>query len=325
MRGTPFIGAGTPYFPGPGGNLGAFIAWDATYRQEGVGDQGAVPHWSGALVTAGDVAFYGTLDGWFKSVDAKTGKLLFEVQGGLRRRRQPDHLPRPRRQAVRGRLRGHRRRLVPARGRRPLGRPCRRAAPVGPRRTSDGTPARVASSGSSGSKGERTHIHANHQTRHRAARGQSRRRAGLVLRGGRPSAQAHGGHGQGYRPDPRRRRPPGRQRAQRTAAVHPQPGRGRQPVRPDELRRLSRRRCRRLGWAQPGRWPLALRRRGRRDLYFHFLRTAEGNAGVRRGHRHRRRVDAGGLHQGAGGAGRRADDFLVARRQRRRRSACGGP
>ena len=30
IRGTPFIGAGTPYYAGPGGNLGAFMAWDAT-------------------------------------------------------------------------------------------------------------------------------------------------------------------------------------------------------------------------------------------------------------------------------------------------------
>ena len=37
------------------------------------------------MVTAGDVAFYGTLDGWFKAVDAKTGKLLskFKVGSGV--------------------------------------------------------------------------------------------------------------------------------------------------------------------------------------------------------------------------------------------------
>jgi alcohol dehydrogenase (cytochrome c) len=43
------------------------------------------PAWSGALVTAGDVAFYGTLDGWFKTVDARTGRLLsrFKVGSGV--------------------------------------------------------------------------------------------------------------------------------------------------------------------------------------------------------------------------------------------------
>ncbi len=48
-------------------------------------DKEHFPNWSGALVTAGDVAFYGTLDGWFKAVDAKTGKLLskFKVGSGI--------------------------------------------------------------------------------------------------------------------------------------------------------------------------------------------------------------------------------------------------
>jgi glucose dehydrogenase len=38
--------------------------------------------WSGALVTAGDIAFYGTMDGWFKAVDARTGKELWKFKTG---------------------------------------------------------------------------------------------------------------------------------------------------------------------------------------------------------------------------------------------------
>jgi alcohol dehydrogenase (cytochrome c) len=38
------------------------------------------PVWSGAVVTAGDVAFYGTMDRWFKAVDAKTGKVLWQIR-----------------------------------------------------------------------------------------------------------------------------------------------------------------------------------------------------------------------------------------------------
>src|SRR5207244_9049893 len=38
------------------------------------------PVWSGALATAGDVAFYGTMDGWFKAVDARDGKPLWQFQ-----------------------------------------------------------------------------------------------------------------------------------------------------------------------------------------------------------------------------------------------------
>src|SRR5438477_7864896 len=40
------------------------------------------PVWSGALVTAGDVAFYGTMDGWFKAVDATIGRQLWQFKTG---------------------------------------------------------------------------------------------------------------------------------------------------------------------------------------------------------------------------------------------------
>ena len=85
IRGTPFIGAGSPYYAGPGGNLGAFMAWDASTGKKVWEIKEDFPTWSGALTTAGDVAFYGTLDGWFKTVDAKTGKVLskFKVGSGI--------------------------------------------------------------------------------------------------------------------------------------------------------------------------------------------------------------------------------------------------
>jgi lanthanide-dependent methanol dehydrogenase len=38
------------------------------------------PVWSGALVTAGDVVFYGNMEGWFKALDARTGQLLWEFK-----------------------------------------------------------------------------------------------------------------------------------------------------------------------------------------------------------------------------------------------------
>jgi PQQ-dependent dehydrogenase (methanol/ethanol family) len=85
IRGTPFIGAGSPYYAGTGGNLGSFMAWEAQTGKKVWEVKESYPAWSGALVTAGDVAFYGTLDGWFKSVDAKTGKVLskFKVGSGI--------------------------------------------------------------------------------------------------------------------------------------------------------------------------------------------------------------------------------------------------
>ena len=96
LRGTPFVGINSPYSAGPGGNLGTFMAWDAATGKKVWENKETYPNWSGALVTAGDVAFYGTLDGWFKSVDARTGQGVVEVQGRLRGGRQPDHLPRAR-------------------------------------------------------------------------------------------------------------------------------------------------------------------------------------------------------------------------------------
>ena len=61
------------------------MAWDAATGKKVWENKEAFPNWSGALVTAGDVAFYGTLDGWFKSVDARTGKVLskFKVGSGV--------------------------------------------------------------------------------------------------------------------------------------------------------------------------------------------------------------------------------------------------
>ncbi|TLZ27094.1 MAG: PQQ-dependent dehydrogenase, methanol/ethanol family [Gammaproteobacteria bacterium] len=85
LKGTPFVGVTSPYFAGPGGNLGTFMAWDAAGGRKVWENKEPYPNWSGALVTAGDVAFYGTLDGWFKSVDARTGKVLskFKVGSGV--------------------------------------------------------------------------------------------------------------------------------------------------------------------------------------------------------------------------------------------------
>jgi len=90
IAGTPFIGATTPYHAGAGGggggggggNLGAFIAWDAVRARRVWEIKERYPVWSGVLATAGDVVFYGTLDGWFKAVDAKTGRVLWRFKVG---------------------------------------------------------------------------------------------------------------------------------------------------------------------------------------------------------------------------------------------------
>ncbi|MBS0577728.1 MAG: PQQ-dependent dehydrogenase, methanol/ethanol family [Proteobacteria bacterium] len=85
LRATPYMGVDSPYSAGPGGYLGTFMAWDPATGKKVWENKEPFPNWSGALVTAGDVAFYGTLDGWFKSVDARTGKVLskFKVGSGV--------------------------------------------------------------------------------------------------------------------------------------------------------------------------------------------------------------------------------------------------
>ena len=82
IPGTPYIGANAPEKKGPGGHGGEFIAWDATTGKKVWGIEEPYPVWSGALATAGDVVFYGTLDGWFKAVDGSSGKVLWKFKVG---------------------------------------------------------------------------------------------------------------------------------------------------------------------------------------------------------------------------------------------------
>ena len=82
MPGTPFIGGNAPEVAGPGGYRGEFIAWDATTGRKAWGIKEPYPVWGGALATRGDVVFYGTLDGWFKAANARTGEVLWKFKVG---------------------------------------------------------------------------------------------------------------------------------------------------------------------------------------------------------------------------------------------------
>ena len=82
IAGTPYIGANAPEVAGPGGYRGEFIAWDATTGRKLWGVKEPFPVWSGALATKGDVVFYGTLDGWLKAVNARTGDVLWKFKVG---------------------------------------------------------------------------------------------------------------------------------------------------------------------------------------------------------------------------------------------------
>jgi PQQ-dependent dehydrogenase (methanol/ethanol family) len=77
IAGTPYLGAETRMFAGPGGNRGELLAWDPVKRGKAWAVPEDLPLWSGALATGGDLVFYGTMDGWFKALDARSGKLLW--------------------------------------------------------------------------------------------------------------------------------------------------------------------------------------------------------------------------------------------------------
>jgi PQQ-dependent dehydrogenase (methanol/ethanol family) len=105
MAGAPFVGAGVQVHPAgfpaperveprgfgppvpfpvpcgrPGVYCGEFIAWDALTGTKKWGIKEPFPVWSGVLTTASDLVFYGTMDRWFKAVDAKTGEVVFQRQ-----------------------------------------------------------------------------------------------------------------------------------------------------------------------------------------------------------------------------------------------------
>jgi PQQ-dependent dehydrogenase (methanol/ethanol family) len=79
--GQPYVGATLSMYPPPGEtNMGNFIAWDGKTGKIVWSNKEQFSVWSGALATAGGVVFYGTLEGYLKAVDAKTGKELYKFR-----------------------------------------------------------------------------------------------------------------------------------------------------------------------------------------------------------------------------------------------------
>jgi PQQ-dependent dehydrogenase (methanol/ethanol family) len=89
IAGTPYIGAHAKFYADPvqpgDGSMGAFTAWDPVNRKAAWNIKEHFPVWCGTVVTAGDVVFYGTMDAWFKAVDAHSGEELwkFKVDSGI--------------------------------------------------------------------------------------------------------------------------------------------------------------------------------------------------------------------------------------------------
>jgi lanthanide-dependent methanol dehydrogenase len=88
--GQPYVGATLTMMPAgadvmtgqPDGstNLGQFTAWDAKTGKIAWSNKEQFSVWSGSVATAGGVVFYGTLEGYLKAVDAKSGKELYKFK-----------------------------------------------------------------------------------------------------------------------------------------------------------------------------------------------------------------------------------------------------
>ena len=86
VAGQPYVGATLSMYPPEGStHLGNFIAWDAREGKIVWSNPERFSVWSGALATASDVVFYGTLEGYLKAVDAQSGRELwrFKTPSGI--------------------------------------------------------------------------------------------------------------------------------------------------------------------------------------------------------------------------------------------------
>lgn len=82
IAGTPYVGAEVRMKAGPGGNRGEFAAWNITEGRKAWAIREDFPVWSGTIATAGNLAFYGTMEGWFKAVNSETGEVLWQFKTG---------------------------------------------------------------------------------------------------------------------------------------------------------------------------------------------------------------------------------------------------
>jgi len=90
IPGTPYDGMDlTTHAGGKTGKWGEFIAWNPLTGQRAWSIPEDFMVMSGAVTTAGDLVFYGTTDGWFRAVDARSGKVLWSQKLGSGINSQP--------------------------------------------------------------------------------------------------------------------------------------------------------------------------------------------------------------------------------------------
>ena len=101
MPGTPYMGANLrDQAAARQQRRGALIAWDVVAGKPAWTVDESLPVESGVLATAGGVVFYGTLDGWFKAVDASNGQPALAVSCSIRDRRSANQLSACRRASI---------------------------------------------------------------------------------------------------------------------------------------------------------------------------------------------------------------------------------
>ncbi len=81
-KGVFYLGKEFSALPGPGGFLGDTVAWDPVQQKKVWDIKEALPFNGGMMTTGGDLVFYGNIAGLFRAVDAKSGKVLWQMQLG---------------------------------------------------------------------------------------------------------------------------------------------------------------------------------------------------------------------------------------------------
>jgi glucose dehydrogenase len=79
IAGTPYLGANVKMYPGAE-QQGELVAWDVAHAKRAWAVKDKFPVYSGVLATAGDVVFWGSLEGVFYASDARTGRELWRLK-----------------------------------------------------------------------------------------------------------------------------------------------------------------------------------------------------------------------------------------------------
>ena len=77
MPGTAYSGVTRRLKQMPGQPRGALVAWEVAKAAAAWTVPERFPLQGGVLATAGHLVFYGTLDGWFRAVDSRDGRIAW--------------------------------------------------------------------------------------------------------------------------------------------------------------------------------------------------------------------------------------------------------